>query len=354
MKRLQRLITGNPEKTEQPTGNPDAGNLEAVEAAMAPVPVYCEVVTAHLADVVDQTDAAARAIILQLGNVDALAEVMADDVGGLVKTLSRTEVELTQVSTSTNQLVYRLVNHFIERDRQVRRLVSEIRGVDRHISDIEDVIRQTNVIAFNTMIEAVKAGDAGAGFVQEIRKLADQSARAARSARDIGSSITALTSRMDALMADEQAFELAPMEIDLSAETTPMARRLTAIVQAQSELATMMSATLKQTVDAAQQVSRSSASVAANTTGAVGHIQFQDISRQMIEHASAAVRDVHDLAENIISYTTGTLAEPELQARHIDSDRLRRSHVMARQRSIHNTATGEDTHATNEPPIELF
>lgn len=348
MERFQRLIPGHRKRTP-------AGELDAVEAAMTAVPQFCDVVTAHLADVVDQTDTAARNIIEQLATVDGLTDVMVGDVGDLVHTLSRTESELTEVSTATNQLVYRLVNYFIERDRQVFQLVAEIRSLRRHVTAIEDVVSKTNALALTAMVEAVKAGPAGAGFAaqaQEVRKLADRSAVAAR---DIGSSIAEVTGHMEATLADEGGFEQAALELDVDDRTaTPMVRRLAAIVRAQSELATTMSATLKQTVDAASQVSRSSAAVSAHTTGAVGHIQFQDISRQMIEHASAAVTDVRGLAANVIGYASGDLGASDLQARHIDPEQLRRSHVMARQRQTHAAATGGGDVTDTEPLIELF
>lgn len=343
MSRLSRLINRPPV------------DLEAVESAMEAVPQYCDVVTAHLADVVEQTDSAARSIIEQLSSVDALAEVMAGDVGDLVTTLSRTESELNEVTTASNLLVYRLVNYFIARDRQVRGLVAEIRALDRHVTAIEEVVKETNTLALSAMVEAVKAGEAGKGFAaqaQEVRKLADRSAAAAK---DIGTSITALTSQMDEVLANEVGFEQAAAELNVTeADSTPMTRRLASIVQAQNELATMMSATLRHTVESAKQVSESSASVVLNTTGAVGHIQFQDISRQMIEHASHAVRDVRDLAENVIGYTTGDLKAGELLSKHISADDLRKSHVMARQRATHAAATGVEDFADNEPAIELF
>src|SRR4051812_14904926 len=113
MQRLRRMFAEAPKLMKR-----SPVDLSAVEAAMIPVPQFCDVVTAHIGDVVEQTDEAARAIIEQLATVDSLAETMAGDVGDLVHTLSRTETELVEVSTSTNHLVYRLVNYFIERDRQ--------------------------------------------------------------------------------------------------------------------------------------------------------------------------------------------------------------------------------------------
>ena len=140
MDRLQRFLANAPKLGKRPPVD-----LEAVEAAMSNVPQYCGVVTAQLDDIVKQTDEAARDIIVQLSSVDGLAEAMAGDVGDLVQTLSRTETELNEVNTSTQQLVSRLVNFFVARDNQVRQLVAEIRGLDRHITAIEAEITRNGI-----------------------------------------------------------------------------------------------------------------------------------------------------------------------------------------------------------------
>jgi methyl-accepting chemotaxis protein len=67
---------------------------------------------------------------------------------------------------------------------------------------IEAVARQRNLLALNATIEAARAGEAGKGFAvvaAEVKKLAEESRKAAA---QIGSTVGALSARIDTLVAD--------------------------------------------------------------------------------------------------------------------------------------------------------
>ena len=325
-----------------------------VADALRAVPEFCEVVDAHVGDVIEQTGEAAEAIVQQLVKVDSLADVMSGDVARLAGALSRTETELHQATGSNDQLVARLVRYFLYRDDKIHELVAEMRGLRQHVSEIEEVSRATNILALNAMIEAVRAGDAGEGFAvvaDEVRKLADRSAKAANG---IGSSISDLTTRLDAVLSDDSQWERMDDEPDRAAPDTAMTRRLTGIADAQREMSDLMAGILRDTVETAQQVRDSSDALSAETTGAVGHVQFQDITRQMLEHVAHAVADVRRQAEDVISYAEGALPAEEVRDRMISVEELRSRHVMGRQRATHASRTGGPAEADSTPVIELF
>jgi methyl-accepting chemotaxis protein len=344
---LRRLSQASAEPEEQSV-RPDV-----VAAALDPVPAYCDVVDGHVHDVIAQTDEAATSIIQQLVKVDSLAEVMAGDVAQLAGTIGRTETELSQVSASNDQLLGRLVSYFLHRDHQIRALVDQMRELDQHVKQIEEVSRATNILALNAMIEAVRAGEAGEGFsvvADEVRKLAHRSAEAAHG---IGSSIGDLTAKLDAVLSDDSQFDR-EQEIPETNEDTATTRRLDGIANAQRETSEMVAGILKDTMNAADQVRRSSGALTSETAGAVGHVQFQDITRQMLEHVVEAVGDVRRQSEDVVKYAHGTLTEEELLSRVISVEDLRAEHVMSRQRSTHASPTGGLAHSDAEPLIELF
>jgi methyl-accepting chemotaxis protein len=348
MPSLLRKLSMNPAEPGEPALRPDL-----VAGAMDPVPSYCDVVDGHVRDVIEQTGEAAHAIIQQLVKVDSLAEVMAGDVAQLAGTLSRTETELSQVSTGNDQLVGRLISYFLHRDQQIRALVDQMRELDQHVKQIEEVSRATNILALNAMIEAVRAGEAGEGFsvvADEVRKLAHRSAEAAHG---IGTNIGDLTARLDAVLSDDSQFDR-DQELPASGEETAMTRRLGGIASAQREMSAMVSGILKDTVKAAEQVQYSSAALTSETTGAVGHVQFQDISRQMLEHVADAVGDVRRQSEDVAAYARGELTEEDLMARTISVEDLRAKHVMSQQRTTHAAQTGGAADTGAEPLIELF
>jgi methyl-accepting chemotaxis protein len=325
-----------------------------VAAAVRPVPEYCEVVDAHINDVIEQTDEAARSIMEQLMKVDSMAEVMAGDIKQLAGALGRTQTQVSEVTEANDRLVDRLIRYFLHRDDQIRNLVEEMRGLNQHVAEIDQVSRATNILALNAMIEAVRAGDAGEGFAvvaDEVRKLADRSAKAAHG---IGNSIADLTSRLDTVLSDESAIDGDDDIPEHSGEDSAMTRRLAGIADAQQEMSKMVGGILQDTVHVAEEVRHSSDALTSETTGAVGHVQFQDICRQMLEHVSGAVADVRRQSEDVLAYAEGAVSGDEVLGRLIDVDELRNRHVMGRQRLTHAKSTGEMTAADTEPAIELF
>ncbi|MDR1731535.1 MAG: methyl-accepting chemotaxis protein [Synergistaceae bacterium] len=77
-------------------------------------------------------------------------------------------------------------------EEKIRNLVSSVENVSSFVSVITGIADQTNLLALNAAIEAARAGEVGRGFAvvaEEVRKLAEESARAAQS---VGSIITEL------------------------------------------------------------------------------------------------------------------------------------------------------------------
>jgi methyl-accepting chemotaxis protein len=336
------------EQTDEP-----AVRADVVAEALHPVPEFCDVIEAHINDVIEQTGEAAEAIVQKMVTIDSLAEVMAGDVTQLAGTLGHVESELTSVAGANDQLVDRLIRYFLHRDEQIHRLVEEMRGLKQHVKQIEEVSRATNILALNAMIEAVRAGDKGEGFAvvaDEVRKLADRSRQAANG---IGSSIADLTSRLDHVLSDDSDFDRDRGSVETPAETA-MTRRLSGIASAQREMSEMVSTILRDAMQAAGQVEASSSALTNETTDAVGHVQFQDISRQMLEHVLAAVSDVRRQSADVEAYSQGALPVDALRERMIQVDALRARHVMGRQRATHAASTGDQSEADSAPIIELF
>jgi methyl-accepting chemotaxis protein len=126
----------------------------------------------------------------------ASSEAILSDVGGSARTLGDIAQrsrelgdEIRSTSHRTRAGIAKAVE-VLERARQVidasKGEVDKLEGafaeVGRFVELIQGVARQTNLLALNAAIEAARAGEHGQGFAvvaEEVRRLAEQSARAA-------------------------------------------------------------------------------------------------------------------------------------------------------------------------------
>lgn len=79
-----------------------------------------------------------------------------------------------------------LSRQIVEAAEKMQRLTETAESLNALLEDIESVANRTMVLAFNASIEASRAGPAGRGFnvvAAEVRKLAEQSRKAAETTR---------------------------------------------------------------------------------------------------------------------------------------------------------------------------
>jgi methyl-accepting chemotaxis protein len=121
-----------------------------------------------------------------------------DTAAGRVAALG---VEIHEVASRSRAEVSRALGLLLETREfvhasaaEVRELESASSQVGRFVETISTVARQTNLLALNAAIEAARAGEHGRGFAvvaEEVRKLADGSARAAQEAAQVVEEIRA-------------------------------------------------------------------------------------------------------------------------------------------------------------------
>jgi len=88
----------------------------------------------------------------------------------------------------------RQVSAIVEVTRRVQALVLRCEEISQVVEVLDDLARQTNVLALNAALEASRAGPSGKGFAmvaEEVRKLAERSAAATK---DVGAFVQTLES----------------------------------------------------------------------------------------------------------------------------------------------------------------
>ncbi|WP_459465549.1 methyl-accepting chemotaxis protein, partial [Rhizobium sp. No.120] len=132
---------------------------------------------------------------------DDLSRRTEQQAASVEETAAALEEITTTVSGSSNraqeagQLVRRTKENAERSGLVVRQAVEAMGKIEASASEIANIIGvideiafQTNLLALNAGVEAARAGDAGKGFAvvaQEVRELAQRSAKAAKEIKDL-------------------------------------------------------------------------------------------------------------------------------------------------------------------------
>jgi methyl-accepting chemotaxis protein len=264
---------------------------------------------------------------------------------------------LTEVTASraehNNRLIVRLESKLGEQDsemrdnfEQIRMLANDVRALAPIVEVIANIASQTNLLALNAEIEAARAGDAGRGFAvvaSEVRQLARRSTSAAA---DIAGKLNTTAGKVTGKMAEAQK------TFDERHGLGDLQKLVCGLMEMQQEFTKSSELQLAVISDVEAGHLRSVECL----VQAMGHIQFQDVMRQRMEHVQLALVEMRNhllrLSEARDRPGFDGLFETNfkaLLAAHLDTYR------MASQTATHLAVAGGTSHGDQgRPAIELF
>jgi methyl-accepting chemotaxis protein len=229
---------------------------------------------------------------------------------------------------------------------RIQTLGNEVIALKPLIKIIGSIAQQTQLLALNAEIEAARAGNAGRGFsvvAFEIRKLSVQSTKAAK---DIADKINATLGRADHEMAQ------AKTSLEHYDSENIMGQMVAQLEGMQSAFA----GNSARLFDVISDVDRNYKESVERLSRVLGHLQFQDIMRQRLEHVQTTLVEVRDHLVEL----SGESHRPGWDGLFTTTfqqilDQQVEGHKMASQNLTHSAVVGRDISEQNGlPDIELF
>jgi methyl-accepting chemotaxis protein len=316
------------------------------------VATTCRLNRSHLENVMENTSEAASGIVHKLADIDANLNQLLSGMDDFIQETSANLEKSNEVLGQNATMVASIEGHLhkrrieIEEERgRVQSIVKSVEGMEGLVTEIRDISDQTNLLALNAAIEAARAGNAGRGFAVVADEVQRLSATADRTATQIGKGIKEMANLINTQFNSK-------LSSDNSAEETDRLSMLRGQLLSLEESIRHVQGSVVSTVQSLRNKSDAINSMVIQT---MGTIQFQDITRQKIEHVNMIMDELSANLGRINSQISEQGLDPaSIREEIVRFEKIFDSYVMDDQRRVHGKAVGTGKAASSLASIELF
>jgi len=267
-----------------------AASASEVKSASEIISGYSEDITRAIGGINEGMERQSRYALACVEKTDALSQdikEVSDTVEKVEVLVSNTENMIENGMTMIQQLgesAQETTEITSQVGDSVEALKKETSIINQFVEMITDISEQTNLLSLNASIEAARAGEAGRGFAvvaEEIRKLADSSAKAAGNIQD---NVKNITKQTESTMAEAKRAE------EKVAAQSVVVEKVVAIFQD-------MNTQMEELVGGLDAIVESTGKADAERKEAVASVK--NIS-DIIEESAVSVRDVNGVTEKLL------------------------------------------------------
>ena len=307
----------------------------------------------HLNSVIQNTEDASGGIVASLQDIDGSVGCLLQEMDSFITQTSATIERSNQVLAGNTALISSIERHlevrqqtFTEEQARLQTIVVTVQQLVELVTHIRDISDQTNLLALNAAIEAARAGDAGRGFAV----VADE-------VRRLSSTVDATATRIGNGMKDMAA--LIDTEFSHKSSTEEVAEENARLTSLRGQLLTLeeLMRTIQNQVTVTVHGLRERGScIEGMVMGAMGTIQFQDITRQKIEHVITILEALSSGMEEVErKVSEGDFDPDRIQEVVFNAESAFDGYVMEDQRRAHQAEIGSShASAASLASIELF